>query len=430
MIALLALIPSLLVAQEAPRLTLQEALALGRAGNPSFLKVRSQTRQAQEAVSLSDAALLPTLSVTSDLARLGPNLAGDPWSNAAAKSLPDNQWTTTFSARWNVFDGFLTTSTRSSRKGLLEASQARERGSASSLSAQIASAYLEAVRQQSLLKVRQDALAFTRERMAVVLARLQIGSASLLDLQQVQLDANADSSAWMRQNLSVQQSRRQLNWLLGRDPATPMRVEDSVALEVVPPLEELQSTARAQSEPLKESRARLASSRDEVRAVFSEYLPAVSLYANYVFLNQLRDSHPPANAYWQGFQYGAQVTLPLFEGGKTGAKSRSAQEALRQSELSLSEAELQLARDLQQSRASAELALSVLDLEKNNALLAESTLALAMERHRIGQLSGIDLRRIQEARSAAQDRAVSARIDAGISQIQLFLLAGRAAPWD
>jgi outer membrane protein TolC len=428
MIALLALIPSLLVAQEAPRLTLQEALALGRAGNPSLLKVRSQTRQAQEAVSLSDAALLPTLSATSDLSRLGPNLAGDPWSNPAARSLPDNQWTTTLSARWTVFDGFLTASTRSSRRGLLEASQAKERGSASSLAAQIASSYLEAVRQQSLLKVRQNALAFTRERMDVTQARLRIGTGSLLDLQQVQLDANSDSSAWMRQNLSVHQSRRQLNWLLGRDPATPFRVEDSVALEVLPPFEELQSQARAQYEPLKESRARLASSRDEVRAISAEYLPSVSLYTNYVFLNQLRDSHPPANTYWQGFQYGAQVTLPLFEGGKTGAKSRSARETLRQSELSLSEAELQLARDLQQSRASAELALSVLELERNNALLAQSTLSLAMERHRIGQLSGIDLRRIQESSMAAQERAVSARIDAGIGQIQLFLLAGRPAP--
>lgn len=428
MIALLALIPSLLHAQEAPRLTLQEALALGKVGNPAFLKVRSQTRQAQEAVSLSDAALLPTLSVTSDLVRLGPNLAGDPWSNAAAKSLPDNQWTTTFSARWNVFDGFLTTSTRSARRGLLEASQAKERGSASSLSAQIATAYLEAVRQQALLKVRQDALAFTRERMAIAQGRAQIGSASLLDLQQAQLDANADSSVWMRQNLSMQQSRRQLNWLLGRDPATPFRVEDSVALEVLPALEELLSQARAQYEPLKESRARLASSREEVRTVSAEYLPSVNLYANYVFLNQLRDSHPPANAYWQGFQYGAQVTLALFEGGKTGAKSRSAQETLRQSELSLSEAELQLARDLQQARASAELSLSVLDLETSNARLAESTLAMAMERHRIGQLSGIDLRRIQEARTDAQGRAVSARIDAGIGQIQLFLLAGRPFP--
>ena len=426
---LLILLPSLAMSQgNLPVLSLDEALSHGRKDNPSLLKVRSQTVQSREVTAQSTAALWPTLSVLSDLSRLGPNLAGDPVSNPAANGLKDNQWTTTFSARWIVFDGFATRSVRTARQAQEKLASARETGQELSLSSQIAIGYIEVMRHQRLLTTRTGAIEVSQERLALAQARAQVGTASLLDEQQAQMDANADSSAWLKQNLALSQARRQLNWLMGRDPELLFQVTDSLPTGIEPVREELLQAALENSPTLAQARASEAAALSEEKAGKAEFLPVASLYSNYVFLNQLRDSHPPANAYWQGFKFGAQVSMPLFEGGKSLAKSRASYEASRQASLGVREVQQQIRRDFAQGWMAMEQAQANHALERRNATLSASTLALALGRHRAGSLSGMDLRRIQEASVEAESRAISAACDARIARIQLALLAGRFQP--
>jgi len=429
-LALLVLPAALAFSQDAPRLSLEQALALAQVDNTALLRSRSQTIQAHSDLAQARGPLWPTLSVLSDFSRLGPNLAGDRRYNpsSAFKAAYDDQWATTFSARWSVFDGFAARYTSASRQGLEDAAKARESGQELSTSAQVTVAYREVSRQQLLLQVRVEGLQVSQERLVVAHGRASAGTASLLDEQQAQLSDNTDSATLLKQTLSLSQARRQLNWLLGRDPETPFQVEDSIPLPPLPPRDELLREARDHSPSLAEARAREASAAADIKAQRAEFLPTLSIYSNYAFLNQLHDSSPPPNAYWQSLQYGVQLSMPLFEGGKSVAKRRGLEEAYRQSQIAVREAELALARDLAQAYAAAEQAQTNQDLAARNAELAGKTLELALLQYRVGALAGVDLDRIQQSASEARSNAVSARCDAATAQVQLYLLAGRPLP--
>lgn len=427
--AAMLLLPVLALGQEvAPRLSLDDALALAREGNTSVLRARSQSAQARFDQSQADSSLWPSLSALSDLSRQGPTFSGDardPHVNPAAKSLLNSQWTNTLSARWVVFDGLATTSNRASRKASANAANAREANQNLAVPALVATAYHEVARQQVLAEAAAQELSVSQDRFSIARSRLSVGTASVLDVQQAELDDNADSSALLRQELALSQSRRQLNWLLGRDPDIPFSVDDSIPLDSLPALEQLSREARGNSPILAEARARLAAAEADLRASRAAFLPNFSVYTNYVFLDQVRDEHPPASALWQGWQYGAQMTLPLFNGGSSLAKRGGLREVVRQAQINLRETELALDRDLAQAHAAAEQALVNERLESRNATLADNTLQLALARFQAGDLSGIDLRRVQETNLQARSRAVSARTDASAARIQLLLLAGR-----
>jgi outer membrane protein TolC len=425
----LLLLPFLSSGQEAtPRLSLEEAVRIAREGNTGILRARSQSAQAQADLSVANAGLWPSVWALSDFARIGPNWAGDPRDphvNPAVKSLNDDQWTTTLSARWVLFDGLATTANRASRKGLAQAAKQREIGQDLSVPAQVAIAYHEVSRQQILLEAAARELDVSSERLSIARSRLEVGTVSALDEQQAELDDDADSSALLRQNLSLSQSRRQLNWLLARDPETPFQVDDSIPLLPLPPKADLLREAREHSPTLAETKAKEAAAEADDRGSSAAFLPTFSLYTNYSFLDQLRDDHPPANGYWQALQYGVQLSVPVFDGGSSLARAHGLSEALRQARINVREVDLALARDLAQAYAAAEQALVNQALESRNALLADNTLNLALGQFQAGAISGIDLRRVQEANLQAKSRAVSARTDASTTQILLFLLAGR-----
>lgn len=426
--AALFLFPALAWCQEsAPRLSLDDALAMAREGNTSILRARSQSAQAQADLSAANGALWPSLSALSDLGRLGPNFPGDPRYNpsSAFRSAADDQWSTSLSARWVVFDGLATLSSRQSRRGLATAAQARESWQNLSIPAQVAVAYHEISRQQVLVEAAALDLSVSEERLSIARSRLEVGTVSVLDRQQAQLDDNSDSSALLRQKLSLYQSRRQLNWLLGRDPEIPFRVDDSIPLLPLPPRDELLREAKDRSPVLAEAKAMESAAAADERGSLAAFLPSLDLYTNYAILDQFRDDHPPANTSWQSWQYGVQLSVPVFDGGASLARNRGLHEAFRQAQINMRETELALDRDLSQAYAAAEQALVNEDLESRNAELADNTLKLALVQYKLGALSGIDLRRVQETNLQARSGAISARTDASAAQIQLFLLAGR-----
>ena len=426
--AVFLLLPVVAWCQEtAPRLSLDDALALAREGNTSILRARSQSAQAQADVSAATGPLWPSLWALSDLGRLGPNVPGDARYNpsSAFRGAANDQWSTALSARWTLFDGLSTISNRQSRSGLATAAQARESGQDLSVPAQVAVAYHEVSRQQVLVEAASQELSVSEERLSIARSRLEVGTVSVLDEQQAQLDDNSDSSALLRQKLTLSQSRRQLNWLLGRDPEIPFQVDDSIALSALPGREDLLREAKERSPILAEAKAKEAAAAADERGSRAAFLPTLSLYTNYAILDQFRDDHPPANSSWQSWQYGVQLSVPVFDGGSSLARKRSLHEAFRQAQLNVRETELALERDLSQAYAAAEQALVNEGLESRNAELADNTLKLALLQFQLGALSGIDLRRVQETNLLARSRAISARTDASASQIQLFLLAGR-----
>ena len=69
--------------------------------------------------------------------------------------------------------------------------------------------------------------------------------------------------------------------------------------------------------------------------------------------------------------------------------------------------------------------LQLIDFERENADVARMNLEAAMLRYKVGDLSGIDFRNIQQQYLEAVDRKIDVIYQAKISEVSLLTLAGQ-----
>jgi outer membrane protein TolC len=69
--------------------------------------------------------------------------------------------------------------------------------------------------------------------------------------------------------------------------------------------------------------------------------------------------------------------------------------------------------------------LRLVTLEEQNLQTATENLAIAMERYKLGSLSGIDLREVQKSLLDARESLLSVQYQTKLAEISLLLISGR-----
>lgn len=404
--------------------SLRDALEEARANAAQVDQARSDRDAARARSSQAFGAMLPVLTATSDWSRLGPNLGGDPRSNAAARLDGDAQWKNTLGAKWTVFDGFRSWNA-------LGSTAARERAAeASFLEAGLAAQDAAATRWGALwLSGRREAVAestlsTSRARRAVSALRRGIGAEAGLESRQAELDARRDSLALLRARAAREQAARALELALGRSADGRSVAADPGAPDTSDPLAGATVAEPADLRALRE--ASEAAGR-ELSASRSTWWPEVALYANHVWLETIHDDDPPGNAWSSGMLYGANATWTLFEGWRTLSRGRESSAVRAKAAIALSAREREVAGMLDAARTRWSTARAAWSLESDNAAQSELVLEAALVRYRAGSLSGLDLRRYQDSREMAQVGADEARMELVLARIALRRAAGLGA---
>ena len=405
-------------------LSLSEALALGDKNNLA-VQVGNQNKQsAQNDLQNAQSSLYPSLTFTSDLSRVGPNFRGDPYLNAASRGSYQTKWSNVLGARWTLFDGMASWTSIDARKKQLGATTAHNDLLIAQLHLQITLTYYDIAQQQSLYALRQQALQVSQERLRIAQAKRTMGAATLLEEQQAQLDRNADSSVVLHQILILSQSKQQLNWLLVRAYDSPLQVDTLLAIDTSLVREALWKQVQDNSPALREGRLRVQVAQTESKTAQATLFPIVQAYANYNFLDQFDNPSTPTEAHNQGLLFGLNLSIPVFEGGRSSIRLSNAKISVQQATLQQQQLENQLQHDFNEAFNSYEQSLCTWKLEVENDSLAATALELAMGQFKIGALSSLDLRRVQESRATAGTNLYSARFQAKSAELALRYLAG------
>jgi outer membrane protein len=129
-----------------------------------------------------------------------------------------------------------------------------------------------------------------------------------------------------------------------------------------------------------------------------------------------------------GWTYGANLRFNLFDGFSLRRDYRNAGLAISGAGLQYDEVKAAVEADLARARDEYGNAMQMLGLERDNLETARQTLDMAMERLRLGSITALDLRAVQEKFVAAETRLTEARYEAKRAETQLLLLAGRLTP--
>ncbi len=152
------------------------------------------------------------------------------------------------------------------------------------------------------------------------------------------------------------------------------------------------------------------------------YLTASSGY-NYYFNTYSSGAYK--NDRTNGLSYGITFGINIFNGMNQRRSIRNSSIEVQNKELIYREIEQGVKADLITIYSAYSNYLRLITLEQQNLQTATENLYIAMERYKLGSLSGIDLREVQKSLLDAKESLVSVQYQTKLAEISLLLISGR-----
>lgn len=327
---------------------------------------------------------------------------------------------------WTLFDGLKIQATYDKLKELKSLGQLNTRITLENTAAEISSAYYQLIRQKIRLKNLKAALGLSKERLRIVEERYHLGSASRLELQQARVDYNADNTRYLKQTESVYQFVVLLNELMAISEIQNNLciADESILLIPLADKETLWNRTLESNLSLLAMENEKKLSEEDLRIAQSRNYPYLKLNAGYGYNSNWNNSNEIKQREQLGFNYGATLGMTLFDGLNRRREQRNAKAQIRISELQRQSFELALKADMSNLWVAYTNNLELLKLESQNVETAKEYLEIAMDRYKLGDLSGIELREAQNSLLAAEERFSTAEFETKLCEISLMQLSG------
>lgn len=409
-------------------ISLGECLRAGLNNNYALRIVRNNERMAAGNATRANAGYLPTViasagyggSVQSRGTRMRETQA-----ETREHGVTDHALSAAVNAEWTIFDGFKIQTNYQRLQELKRQSATQTRIAIEDYMAELVAEYYNFVQQHIRMRNLRYAVALSRERLRIVQERYIIGSNSRLDLQQAQVDFNADSAQSLKQHELLATSRIRLNELMAAKDIDRRLVVSDTAIDVADDLS-LESLWLA---TLRDNAALIKASQDktladlDLRSVRSRDYPYVKLNAGYGVSQNLYGTGSTDRRQTHGADFGVSVGFRLFD-GQRARERRNARIGVENAELARRDLEVSLRADLSDLWQAYRNNLRLLALERQNLTTAQENHFIAYERYLLGDLSGIEMREAQKSLLDAEERILVAEYNTKLCEISLRQLSG------
>lgn len=425
----------LLFAASASAQTLRQCIEQALQNNYELQIQRNDEEIARNNVSWANAGATPSVDATASykpawrtMERTVSRATGEATTQSGAL---DNALSALVSLDWTLFDGFRMQTSYKQYQILQQQGELGTRMVIEDLIADVASEYYfyleQVIRQQHLLY----SMNLSRERLRIADLKYQTGRLSGLDRQLALADFHADSIAYIAQDEALTSSRIRLNNLMANEAnlSQPISLSDTtISLRTDLALADLwQQTLAANASVLRTAQNQQLAELD-LRKVLSRNYPYLRLNAQYGYNHTFYGRAANSQQSNLGLNAGLTVGFNLFDGNRRRER-RNAELTIQNRKLQSQQLELDLHTRLTTFWEAYTNDLTLLSLQRENLTIARRNYDSAMERFKVGELSGFDLRQVQKTLLDAEERVLQAQYDAKMCEISLLLISGRIAEY-
>jgi outer membrane protein TolC len=417
--SILLLLITPLFAQAQKTMSLDEAIMQALENNYSLKITRNDETIAGNNVTL--APFLPTLTGTGRQSQTTNNTES---SSAAADKSRTNLFNAGLTMNWRLFDGFGMFTDYSRQQEMLAMSSQRVKINVESLIMRVCSEYYNIIVQQNRMQSALTSLSLSKSRYENAEEKYLLGVISGLDLQQARIDLNADSSAVLTQQETVVSAYIRMTNLLNAGHEINFNINDTIILAPAIDVDSLRVRTLRFNNQLILARQGENISEYDLQSVRADRYPTLNFSTGYNFS---RNEFPwQADSYNQtnGLNWGFNMSWNIFTGLETNRRISNAKIEAESSRLAYLDIENEILGELDLLYNTYRNNIIVADFEAQSAEVARASLEIAMERYRLGSLSGLEFREYQNNYLNAINRRLTALYQAKISEIGLRLLAG------
>lgn len=425
---LLGIIP--VKAQQQDTLDISDAVRIGLENNFSIRIAKNNAEISANNNTPGNAGFLPTVTADAGLTRR----VQDSRTIFAAGTIPDRndegaETTVTnygIDANWTIFDGLTMFATADRLNVQADIGNLEAQIQIEVILADIISTYFQVVGQQQAYRVLENTLEVSQERIRIAETKLDLGSGSKYDLLQARADFNADRAGLIRAGTGLKQAKVLINQILANNVETTFEVQSTIELSAKPlNLETLLADALAQNSVLSISRLNEQVAQAEIKEITGEWFPQIALGGGYRYNKTEASQGFSELNETKGFSYGVTARVNLFDGLNKNRRRQNAQIELKNEQLRQEEQELFLTAQIRQIYEQYADALELIVLEDENLDYTQESLAIALERFRLGTINSVELREAQLSLLNAENRLIAAQIEAKTAETELLRLSGR-----
>jgi len=422
------------------RVTLREALELGRSNAPAMVQAQQNVRIADMSKMQAWAAYLPSISGSGSASRNSSqrvNQFGVPQSS----SLTDNS-SFGLSANLNLFTGFQRGA--NSRLAAATADQNQAALIAQQYSTDLATkqAFFTELADEELVTVAQTQVRRSQEQLKLTTEKLRLGATTRADSLSAQVDYGTQELALIQAQANARTAQANLARAVGvvgsiaatRDTMLEVRITslDTAALR---------REALANAPSVVEAQAGVAAARASLAASRAPLMPTLSAGASQTWAgSQLPWNAAPVNRVISGpdtsyvrsarytgtWQLRLTLSYPIFNNFQREAGMVQADANVVSNEAKLRDARLALDANLTQALAALDAAGQQIDVSRTQVAAAEENLRMQRERYRLGASTIVDMLTAEVSTNQAEVGLVQARYNYLLARAQLEAYVGHS----
>ena len=423
--------------QQIEVLDLETAQRIAIASNPTLTAAAERVNQASERIRQAQAAYWPTLDANGSFSRVDLSDNAEETQLAQWRLLdpdasidnPEDYYRANLVASWTIFDGFRRHFSNALARYGQDASQAALAESRRLLLSSVADSYYQAQLARENIAITEADEAFNQRQLEEAQARYNVGSGSLSDMLNFEVQVNAARSQRNGYYREYQIALVGLASLMAiPDACLPpglklAGLKPEVEKDLIPPEAAGHLDYALLHRPdIQQTEWILRQQEANIGIARSNFYPALQVSGSV-------DGERANSGRFEGDDFGNTVglylTYRLYSGGERRARLAEAKYQQKEAEENLRASKLGVASDVQQAIANVITAQHELELQRKNAKLVMENRDLVEKEYQAGQASLVRLNEAQRNLTQAQARLALARVGLRQAQKNLSASTGR-----
>jgi outer membrane protein len=428
--AIVGVVASLLLAgAPASAQTLTEAFAYAYDNNPQLLAQRAALRATDENVPQALANWRPTVTFTGTA---GYDRAGEALHTAipcgpaevpTSGTCISNFVTKTIDLKiaQPVYRGGRTEAQTRQAIDTVEAARAETLAVETTVFQAVALAYLDVVRDQTLVEVNRNNEAVLRKQLEATRDRFRVGEVTRTDVAQAESSLAQATATRISSEGTLEVSRAEYTRAVGHPPGRLMQPRERPVLPATRD-EALSLSANANPNVIAASFTELAA-RDNGDFIRGQLLPQISIVGD---LNRsIAPSVTLQGAREDTASVTAQLTVPLYEGGAVYSQTRAAQQTVGQRRSQVDDARRQAVQTATQNWETLQAARAAIASFGTAVRAAQIALEGTQQEALVGSRTVLDVLIAEQQLFTTQSQLVTAQHDSALAEFNLAAATGR-----
>ncbi len=394
--------------------TLLGALAKAYTNNSELNAARAGVRVTDEGVAIAKSGYRPVISGVGSYSYTRQNAFG------GNTDLQTGSFGIQLSQ--TLFDGFQTKNSVRTSEAQVRAAVENLRNTEQTVLFNAVSAYMDVIRDRKIAALTQQNLRFLTEQVRAARSRFDVGEGTRTDVAQAEASRSSAEAQVAAARAQAQASEATYRQYVGDAPG---KLKAAPAAKGMPKsLDVAFSRATGDHPAILASNHLVDAAAYAVKVAEGALLPQLSASAG--VSRSFRETNPDSlqDGYFNAGTIGAQLTIPLYQGGRVSAQVRQAKESLGQARIQVDVIRDQVRAAL--TSAWTQFAAARESVDANRAMVAAAQLALngVIEERNVGQRTTLDVLNAQADVISAQINLAGSERDTVVASYAILSAMG------